>query len=126
MLNLRLQRAVLLLSCAAQLTLAQTIAQADVISAEQYLNTIDRRATLDRVSRALARKDVQRALEHYGVDPSAAVERVAALNDEELMQLSESLDELPAGGSLLGTIGIVAIVLLILEVVGVIDIFKKI
>lgn len=126
MVNPRLAKAVLALSCAAQLVLAQSIAQADVIGAEQYLSTIDRRATLDRVNRTLAREDVQRALQHYGVDPAAAAERVAALNDQELIQLSENLDELPAGGSLLGTIGIVAVVLLILELVGVIDIFKKI
>jgi hypothetical protein len=33
---------------------------------------------------------------------------------------------LPAGGSLLGLIGAVFVVLLILEVTGVIDIFKKV
>ena len=36
------------------------------------------------------------------------------------------LDKLPAGGSALGIIGAVFLVLLILEITGVIDIFKKV
>jgi uncharacterized membrane protein (Fun14 family) len=39
--------------------------------------------------------------------------------------LAERMDTLPAGGDALAIIGIVFLVLIILEVVGVIDIFKK-
>ena len=39
--------------------------------------------------------------------------------------LAEDLENLPAGGSVLAVVGIVFIVLLILELVGVIDIFNK-
>jgi hypothetical protein len=60
------------------------------------------------------------------VDPIAANERIAALTDEELALLATELESQPAGGSLLGVAGVVFIVLLILELVGVIDIFKKI
>jgi hypothetical protein len=35
------------------------------------------------------------------------------------------MDQMPAGGDLLAVIGIVFVILLILELVGVIDIFKK-
>jgi len=104
----------------------QGIAQAGVIGAEQYLSAIDRQETLDSVHAALAREDVQQALRSHGVEPSLAAARVAALNDSELVLLAENLEELPAGGSVLATIGVVAIVLLILELVGVIDIFKKV
>jgi hypothetical protein len=121
----KLARAVLVLACVVPLLSAQTVARADVISAEQFLSAVDRRATLDSVNKALAREEVQRALKHYGVDPSDAAARVAALNDQELMLLAGDLEELPAGG-LLGTVGLAAIVILILELVGVIDIFKKI
>ena len=54
------------------------------------------------------------------------MKRIAALTDQELEQLAADLESLPAGGSLLGVAGVVFIVLLILELVGVIDIFKKI
>jgi hypothetical protein len=118
-------KAVLILALAVPLLAVQTTARAAVISSEQFMSATDRRAAIDAVTAALARDEVQIALRHHGVDPVVAVERVAALNDQELMLLAEDLENLPAGGSLLGTLGIVAIVIVILELVGVIDIFKK-
>ena len=119
-------RAFLLLAVAAPFLTVQTVARADVIGAEQYLSSIDRRAMIDSVTATLAREDLRSALKQHGVDPAVAAERVAALNDEELMLLHGKLEELPAAGSLLATLGIAAIVILILELIGVIDIFKKI
>lgn len=72
----------------------------------------------------LARADVQRAMIDMGVDPLQAQLRVASLNPQELAQLQGHLDTLPAGG-ILGLIGAVFIILLILELTGAIDIFKK-
>jgi hypothetical protein len=104
----------------------QSAAHAGVISTEQYLTARDREATRSRISAVLARDEVRRQLEQYGVDPAAADARVAALTDQELEQLAGELENMPAGGSLLAVVGITFIVLLILELVGVIDIFKKI
>jgi hypothetical protein len=86
----------------------------------------DRDGQLARVRATLARDDVRAALVARGVDPDAAAARVAALSDRQLADLATQLDELPAGGSALAVVGIVFLVLLILEVTGVIDIFKKI
>lgn len=124
--NHRVARFVCTLLCAMPLLTVQTFARAGVIGAEQFLSAADRQATLDEVGAVLARSDVRAQLEHYGVDPAEASSRVAALNDQELMTLAENMESLPAGGSLLGTIGVVFIVLLILELVGVIDIFNKV
>ena len=104
----------------------QSVAYAGVISTEEYLTAIDRDATLARIDVVLAREEVRSRLERYGVDPVAANERIAALTDQELTLLATELENLPVGGNLLGVVGIVFIVLLILELVGVIDIFKKI
>ncbi|MEJ2384335.1 MAG: PA2779 family protein [Xanthomonadales bacterium] len=71
------------------------------------------------------REDVKRALVDMGVDPVFAAERIAALSDQDLAQIEGQLDTLPAGGSVLGLIGAVFVVLLILELTGVIDIFKN-
>jgi hypothetical protein len=109
--------------CAASM---QTAAYAGVISTQQYLTAIDRDSTRARIDAVLAREEVRSQLEHYGVDPIAADERIAALTDQELELLATELESLPAGGSLLGVVGVVFIVLLILELVGVIDIFSKI
>lgn len=113
------------LCCTVSLSFMPIAARADVIGAEQFIDTIDRRATLERIDAVLARSEVQRELERLGVDSAEASERVAALNDQELMLLADRLEELPAGGDLLAVVGIAFVVILILELVGVIDIFKK-
>jgi Na+-transporting NADH:ubiquinone oxidoreductase subunit NqrC len=104
----------------------QSSAYAGVISTQQYLTTLDREATLVRIDAVLARAEVRSKLEQYGVDPVAADARIAALTDQELELLATELESLPAGGDLLAVVGIAFIVLLILELVGVIDIFNKI
>lgn len=121
-----LVRAILLLACTVSLLSVQTIARADVIGPEQFLNAVDRQVALDSVNRALARDEVRNTLKHYGVDPFDAAARVAALNDRELTSLAEDLDRLPAGSGALSTLGLAAIVVLILELIGVIDIFKEV
>ena len=119
-------RLVCTLLCAVPLLTVQTLARAGTIGAEAYLSAADRQVRLDEISAGLARADVRAQLEKYGVQPAEASARVAALNDQELISLAERFESLPAGGSALGTIGIVFIVLLILELVGVINIFNKI
>ena len=81
---------------------------------------------LASVQARLAREDVQQAMVQLGVDPVEASLRVAALDQQELLQLQGQLEQLPAGGSLLALIGAVFVVLLILEVTGVINIFNKV
>jgi len=79
-----------------------------------------------RIDAFLARDDVRAQLIAMGVDPAAASARVAMLTQTERQQLEQQIDKLPAGGSLLALIGAVFVVLLILELVGVINIFQKI
>jgi len=101
-------------------------AQAGVIGTQQYLTAVDREATRQRIDAVLAREEVRSRLEQYGVAPATLDERIAALTDQELQLLATDLESMPAGGSLLGALGIAFIVLLILELVGVIDIFNRI
>jgi hypothetical protein len=117
---------VLMLCIAVFSSSMQSAARGGVIGTQQYLSAVDRESAIARVDAVLAREEVRSRLEHYGVDPAAAQERVAALTDQELQTLANDLENLPAGGDLLGVVGIVFLVLLILELVGVIDIFKKI
>ena len=77
------------------------------------------------VDATLARDDVRAKFADLGVDAAAIEGRVAALSDEEIRTLAERIGEAPAGGDALAVIGIVFVVLIILELVGVIDIFKK-
>jgi hypothetical protein len=75
----------------------------------------------DRLSEA----ELQAQLQAWGVSPADAEQRLAHLSDAELLAFAEEVETLPAGG-IAGAIGILFVVLLILELVGVIDIFKAI
>jgi hypothetical protein len=124
---LRNRPSLVLLLCTAMVASSiQSGAVAGVISTQELIGTIDRDAAIARVDAVLARADVRQQLERLGVDTVQAGERVAALTDQELELLAKNLESMPAGGDALGVIGIVFLVLLVLELVGVIDIFNKI
>lgn len=55
-----------------------------------------------------------------GVEKPQAVERVAALTDEQVNQIYQKIDEQPAGGNILITI---LVVLLITDLIGATDVF---
>jgi hypothetical protein len=74
----------------------------------------------------MAREDVRKQLVQLGIDPADALQRVNSLTPAEIAQLQPHLDSLPAGGDgLLVVIGVVFVVLIILELVGVTNIFNK-
>ena len=63
------------------------------------------------------------ALSELGITQEQAAQRVAALNDSELHSLSTQLEQLPAGGDILGTVVFVFLVLLVTDILGFTDIF---
>ncbi len=78
----------------------------------------------DRVALALARDEVRARLEAYGVSNVQAQARVAALSDEEAVQLAERLDSLPAGGDgIVGARLLVFLVLLLTDIAGLTKVF---
>ena len=102
------------------------VARAELVGTLQAVEASTRAQDLAAVSGTLAREEVRAQFEALGVDPARVDARVAALTDAELRQLSTQMADLPAGADALAVIGAVFLVLLILELVGVIDIFKKI
>jgi len=81
----------------------------------------------DHVNSILAREDVKTALIAQGINPLEAKERVDALSNAEIINLADQMDQLPAGGSTLETVLIVALivflVLLFTDLMGYTDIF---
>lgn len=75
-----------------------------------------------RLSTALSRADVRAALEKRGVAPEAAMERVAALTDEEAGKLAEQIEKAPAGG-IIEVILLVFFVLLLTDILGLTKVF---
>lgn len=98
-------------------------AHAETIGTETYLQS--HAATQDRAAlNALAeREDVAQRLSALGADPAQVQARVAALSDEEVAQLNAHMNELPAGGDVLGTVVFIFLVLLLTDILGFTDIF---
>jgi hypothetical protein len=74
----------------------------------------------------IERADVRAQMEKMGVDATAVDRRIASLNDRELHRLAVDMQSAPAGGDVIWLVGAVFVVLIILELTGVIDIFKKV
>jgi hypothetical protein len=120
------KRIVAYVLCAAILNLSSPlVANARIIGTLQAVESQSRAADLATVNAALAREQVRSQFQSLGVDPTQVEARVAALTDAELRTLAGQMQDMPAGADALAIIGIVFLVLLILEAVGVIDVFKK-
>jgi hypothetical protein len=111
-------------ACFLSVVMLQPVSAA-IISTQTALASEQRAGEVARIQQFLDRDDVQAQLIEMGVEPAAAQERVAALTDAELARIAQHLDQLPAGGSVIAVVGIVFVVLLILELVGVTNIFTN-
>jgi hypothetical protein len=102
-------------------------AQAKMVGTEAVIagqQAADQRA---QVADFMAREDVKQIMTQYGVDPIEAQQRVNSLSNEELANLANSIDQLPAGSSAVGVIVgaavLIFIVLLITDIVGLTHVF---
>jgi len=93
--------------------------QAAMVATDAAVLTAERA----RISSLLERAEVRAQLQAHGVDPADVKARVAALTDEEAAQLAAQLDSLPAGGSIVGALVLVFLVLLVTDILGFTKIF---
>lgn len=101
-------------------------AYAGMVGTEQMISSEAAATSRATVETFMASEQVATQLESWGVAPEAVAERVAALSDVELQQLAFDIESQPAGGGALVVVGIVFVVLLVLELVGVTNIFNAI
>lgn len=102
------------------------LAHGGVASSRDFIAVESQLSQVDRIEAYLARQDVRDRLLQFGVSPDAVSARVQNLTPDEISRLSDSIDTGVAGGDALGLIGAVFLVLLILELVGVTNVFNAI
>ncbi|MCC5871342.1 MAG: PA2779 family protein [Gammaproteobacteria bacterium] len=123
----QLFRSMLVLLLSVQLVaLGLPTAEAGMIRTDELAAAEERDERLSRVQDFLAEERVAAQFEALGVDPGQAADRVAALTDAELAQLDSQLQDLPAGAGVLTVLGILFVVILVLELVGITNIFVAI
>jgi len=88
-------------------------AQAEIVSTSEVVAEQQSGWNRAQLAEQLEREEVREQLVKYGVDPDEAMERVAALSDEEVMELTAQLGELPAGAgiSVSTTVILVAVII---------------
>ena len=102
-------------------------AKAGLIGTEAVINTLQGETSRSRITNFLDRQDVQKSFLEKGTDPIQAKKRVASLTDQEVSQICEVLDQLPAGGdgvgTVVGAVVLVFLVLLLTDILGLTHVF---
>ena len=102
------------------------VSSAGMVSTQTLLDHESRAASIGRLEALMVKEDVAQQLQAYGVEPALVEQRLRGMTSAELLQLEGAIGTKTAGGDAIGVIGTVFLVLLILELVGVTDIFKSI
>lgn len=98
-------------------------AQAALVGTDTVLDSISGDTARNHVRGILDREDVRAQLLARGVDPSAVQARIDALTDQEAQRLAAHMEELPAGGSAVGVLVLIFLVLLFTDLMGWTDVF---
>lgn len=105
------------------LGLSFTNVQAAIISNDQIINKAQQANERAALLQTIAREDVQQQLSKMGVNPADIESRINQMTQQEIAQLNQQMNELPAGSGVLGIIVLVFLVFVITDVIGATDIF---
>jgi hypothetical protein len=95
-------------------------AHAGMISTTEVMTEITRAEASANVTNFLARTDVMDQLIKLGVNPEEATSRIASLSDSEVKKLNTDIQQATVGGSVVG------ILILVLIILGIIYLAKRI
>ena len=101
-----------------------TPAQANLVSTGDTL-ALEAGSLETRVEAYLLRDGVAAELALLGVSHEMAIARVANMSADELEQIAGRIDQMPAGEGAIVILGVVFLVLIILELVGVTNVFRR-
>ena len=73
--------------------------QAALVGTDQLVASSQAQSDREKVSAFVARADVQKQLQDFGLNPDTAKERVKALTNDEVRHLAGKIDSLPAGAN---------------------------
>ena len=117
------RRMVTMLACAALLGGQLSPAYAGMVGTSTAMAQAQQQYDIAQLVEMFDRQVVIDQLVDLGVDPLAAKARIAALTDEEVRQLNQQMDDMPAGGDVLGIVVLFILVFIITDVLGATDIF---
>ncbi|HBC19769.1 MAG TPA: hypothetical protein DC022_13735 [Alcanivorax sp.] len=101
-------------------------AQAAMIGNDTVIQQQDRAAMKAQVMELMDQKVAAKALGDYGVSKDQVSQRLDRLTDQELQQLAQKAEELPAGQGVVGVILAIILILVLLDLLGATDVFPVI
>lgn len=103
-----------------RISMAGIITTAELVTAKQTV--LERQQVHDW----LAREEVRRQLTAMGVDVNAAQARVNNMTAKEVHAMATEMNKMPAGAGVVETAVLVLLILVLLDILGVTDIFPNI
>lgn len=120
----RLGKIVPVLSILALMSIHMAPLQAAMVDNDQLIAQTQHDITKQEVLSNLDRQDVQDQLVAMGVDVNDAKQRIAQMNDQELAQIAQDFEQMPAGsGGIIGALLVIFIVLVVTDMLGATDVF---
>jgi hypothetical protein len=98
-------------------------AQAAIIANNQLIQQTQQASDRAALLQTLQRTDVQQQLLAMGVTTADIESRVSHMTGDEVAQLNQQINDLPAGGDVLGLLVLIFIIFVITDVIGATDIF---
>ena len=103
------------------LTISQS--HAAVVANNQLIHPTQFAMDKDSLLQSINKNNVQEQLKNMGVASADIKNRIEQMTHEEIAQLNEQINELPAGSGALGAILLVFVIFVITDVIGATDIF---
>ena len=101
-------------------------AHAAMVTTDGMVASEQRAATERKVMRLMNHEAAAKVLAKNGVTPGDVEKRLGRLSDRGLNQLAQKAEQMPAGGSVVGVILAVILILILLDLLGATDVFPVI
>ncbi|RUM92625.1 MAG: hypothetical protein DSZ27_02400 [Thiomicrospira sp.] len=97
--------------------------QAAMLNTQQLVQESSMTSERAKLNAMMQREDIQSQFLEMGVSPEEVQQRVAALTDAEVAQLNHQMEQVPAGGDVLGVLVLIFLVFIITDIIGATDVF---
>jgi hypothetical protein len=111
------------LLAAAVISMSSSNVGAAIVTNDVVVSHMQQNNAKTELLQTINRSDVKEELLALGVNPANVEKRIDLMTHEEIAQLNQQIDELPAGGDVLGILLVIFIVFVITDVIGATDIF---
>ena len=98
-------------------------AQAAMIGNDQIVNHGLSHQTRDGIQQLFEQEIAQQQLQEWGVNPDQIKSRIDSLTDTELARINQQVNDLQAGGDVLGILLVIFLVFVITDIIGATDVF---